>query len=220
MTGPHPSRPLSNTNRDRTRPRGTLADRVKGRVRIFAVRHRLGRWAAAGGAGLVALWALAGALADANAARAGWGESVDVVVARATIEPGEAIEAAMIGMESLPARMVPTDAISEPPLGARVTAEVGPGEILVAHRVTRREGSTASVALPDGTRGVTLHRDQVFGEIGDAVDLHAIVSGEHLATAVVVDTDEARATVAVPRADVQAVVDAISQGGLVSVLVP
>lgn len=220
MSGPDPSPRLSTIPRERSRPSATASDRLKGRLRLLVVRHRLGRWATAGGAALLAAWTLTSAIADAESARAGWGEAVDVVVTRAALATGDVVTAGMVGIDSIPARVVPTNAVSALPLGARLTANVGPGEILVEHRLTRRSGSAASVAIPDGTRGVKLDREEVFGDVGDAVDLHALVSGHHLAQAIVVHADESSVTVAVPVPDVTAVVDAISQGGLVSVLVP
>lgn len=187
---------------------------------MLVVRHRIGRWMAAAAAGLVVAAALNAAVADAESARAGWGTPVDVVLARRLLRTGEVVSADAVALTAVPARLVPDDAVSDPPLGFRVVTEVGPGEILVARRLSSGPGSAAAIALPDGTRGVTLDRSQVFGEVGDAVDLHALVSGARLTQGVVVHTDEISVTVAVATADAEAVVDAISQGGLVSVLVP
>jgi Flp pilus assembly protein CpaB len=187
---------------------------------MLVVRHRIGRWLAAATAGLVAAAALSGAVADAESARADWGTPVEVVVSDRLLRTGEVVTADAVAVTAVPARLVPDDAISDPPLGLRVVSEVGPGEILVARRLSSGPGSAAAIALPDGTRGVTLDRSQVFGDVGDAVDLHALVSGAPLTQGVVVHTDETSATVAVTTADAAAVVDAISQGGVVSVLVP
>ena len=165
MSGPDPSPRLSTIPRERSRPSATASDRLKGRLRLLVVRHRLGRWATAGGAALLAAWTLTSAIADAESARAGWGEAVDVVVTRAALATGDVVTAGMVGIHSIPARVVPTNAVSALPLGARLTANVGPGEILVEHRLTRRSGSAASVALPDGTRGVKLDREEVFGDV-------------------------------------------------------
>lgn len=202
------------------RPHPNRARRVGGRLRMLVLRHRIGRWMLAAGAGLLAAAALNGAIADAESARADWGTSVDVVLTRRLLQAGEVVTADAVTVASVPAQLAPADAVSDIPVGLRVVSEVGPGEILVTRRLSSGPGSAAAIALPDGTRGVTLDRSQVFGDVGDAVDLHALVSGARLTQGVVVHTDETSVTVAVASADAAAVVDAISQGGLVSVLVP
>lgn len=218
---PTPARLDTSSNvHESRRPTPATIRRVRGRIRLIAVRWRLGRWMAAGGAALVAAWVVAGAAAEAESARAGWGTSLDVVVARHHLEVGEVITADAVETISAPARLVPPTALRTEPIGRRVTTQVGPGEILVDHRVGNRPGSAASLTLPDGTRGVMLDRAEVRGDVGDMVELHALISGAHLTEGVVVHSDESSVTIAVPRVDVGRVVDAISQGGLVTVLVP
>ena len=68
MSGPDPSPRLSTIPRERSRPSATASDRLKGRLRLLVVRHRLGRWATAGGAALLAAWTLTSAIADAESA--------------------------------------------------------------------------------------------------------------------------------------------------------
>jgi hypothetical protein len=205
---------------DSRRPTPTTLSRVRGGLHLLTVRWRVGRWAAAVVAGLVAAWVVAGAAAEAESARARWGTTLDVVVARHHLEVGEVITADAVEMISAPARLVPPAALRTEPIGGRVTTRVEPGEILVDHRVTNRPGSAASLTLPEGTRGVVVDRAEVHGEVGDMVELHALISGARLTEGVVVHIDESSVTIAVPRVDVGPLVDAMSQGGLVSVLVP
>ena len=211
---------MATTEQDLSRPQLSAAKRVSGRLKMLLIRYRVGRWATAVVAGVLAAAAVGSALADAESARADWGTSVDVVLARRAMGAGELVTGATVELISVPTRLVPADAVTEVPVGRRITTEVGPGEILVERRLTSRSGSAASIALPPGTRGVQLDRSDVVGQVGDVVDLHALLSGSYLAEGVVVHGDEATVTVAVPTTDVAAVIDAISQGGLISVLVP
>ena len=174
----------------------------------------------AGAAGLITAATLDHAVADADSARAEWGASVEVIVTRRPLRAGEQISPDDVDLMLAPARLVPVDAVVEPPTGLRVTTDVSAGEILVEPRLTSRAGSAASIGLPVGSRGVQLERRSVVGQVGDRVDLHALVSGSYLAQGVIAHADDESVTVAVPLADVAAVVDAISRGGLVSVLVP
>ena len=193
---------------------------VTGRLKLLAMRYRLGRWAAAGAAATIAAGLLAMGLADVRSARSEWGTSVEVVRTRAELEAGDVVTSAAVELTVVPTGLVPAGAVTRPPVGRRVTTSVGVGEILVERRLASRPGSASSLALPEGTRGVLLERSQVFGEAGDTVALHALASGAELAEAVIVHTGESSVTVAVPTLAVAAVVDAISQGGVVSVLVP
>ena len=127
-------------------------------------------------------WALGGnrrreRAGGAESARSDWGTSVEVAFTRQAMRAGEIVTDTSVELVAIPARLVPTDAVSELPVGLRVTTDVGRGEILVEHRLTSRSGSAASIALPPGTRGVHLDRTDVVGEVGDVVDLHALVSG-------------------------------------------
>ena len=211
---------MATTEQDQARPQVSAAKRVAGRLKVLLIRYRVGRWTAAVAAGLLAATAVGSALAGAESARSDWGTSVEVVLTRRAMRAGEIVTGPSVELVAIPTRLVPTDAVSELPVGLRVTTDVGRGEILVEHRLTSRSGSAASIALLPGTRGVHLERTDVVGDVGDVVDLHALVSGSYLAEGVVVHSDETTVTVAVPVTDVAAVVDAISQGGLVSVLVP
>lgn len=208
------------TEEEQPRPRVSTGRRIGGRLKLLLIRYRVGRWATAVSAGLLAATAVGSALADADSARSDWGTSVEVVLTRRAMRAGELVTGETVELVSVPTRLVPPTAVTELPVGRRVTTDVGPGEILVAQRLTSRSGSAASIALPPGTRGIQIVRSDVVGEVGDVVDLHALVSGTYLAQGVVVHSDEAMVTVAVPATDVAVVVDAISQGGLVSVLVP
>ena len=202
------------------RPDASVARRIAGRLHTIAIRHRITRWAAAVAAGLLAASGIGRALAGVESARADWGQSVDVVVTSRALATGDPVTPGSVEVVAAPAHLVTPDTVTELPLGSRVTADVGPGEILVGRRLTSGRGSPSSIVLPAGTRGVQLPRAEVLGGTGDVVDLHALINGAHLAQAVVVRSDESTVTVAVPTADVAAVVDAISQGGLISVLVP
>jgi len=80
----------------------------------------------------------------------------------------------------------------------------------------------STALLPIGTRGVTIRVDD--GAIfirGDVVDLVAMIGGRPVASsAVVISADEGWATFAVAESMVSAVVNELSAGGVMPVLVP
>ena len=78
-----------------------------------------------------------------------------------------------------------------------------------------------SARLPAGTRGVPVPVDSVVFSEGDTVDVHAILDGTAVVTAAtVVSVSEDEAMLAVPAERVDAVVDALTTGGVILVLAP
>ena len=75
--------------------------------------------------------------------------------------------------------------------------------------------------LAPATRGVPVPVEGVALRVGDAVDVHAVLTGAAVAHgALVVDSGEEEAVVAVPVERVDAMVDALTTGGVILVLVP
>lgn len=75
--------------------------------------------------------------------------------------------------------------------------------------------------LAPATRGVPVPVEGVALRVGDAVDVHAVLTGAAVAHgAPVIDSADEEAVVAVPVEQVDAVVDALTTGGVILVLVP
>ena len=113
----------------------------------------------------------------------------------------------------------------EPPIGRTVVAPVERGEILVAARVADND------VLPAGTRGVAIPFDDghLRLDIGDRVDVIAVFDPTDVfdggppafvlaANALVTDTSDTAATVAVPTVDTPRIALAMRQGAVVLVL--
>lgn len=86
------------------------------------------------------------------------------------------------------------------------------------------DGETSSgvlTRLPRATRGVPVPIDEAVLAAGDVVDLHAVFDSSVVASSALVSvTSKDHAIVAVPVEQVTAVVDAITTGGVIPVLVP
>lgn len=75
--------------------------------------------------------------------------------------------------------------------------------------------------LAPATRGVPIPVDSAAFKVGDVVDIHEIRTGAAVARdALVVQAGDGDAVVAVPLERVHAVVDALTTGGVILVLVP
>ena len=75
--------------------------------------------------------------------------------------------------------------------------------------------------LAPATRGVPVPVEGVALRVGDIVDVHAVLTGAAVAHgALVIDSGGEEAVVAVPVERVDAMVDALTTGGVILVLVP
>jgi hypothetical protein len=186
---------------------------------VARTRHVLARrpwlyWIAvllvAGITGLV----VADAAAGIDEARRSWGTTQPVVVAAVDVAAGQAL-AELTEVRSLPAPMVPADAVDELPPAASARQRIAAGEIVIAHDVAATAGPRA--LIPEGWRAVAVAETVPSGAaVGDDV---AVASGGIVVTddGVVVGELEEGVLVAVP-ADVAAQVAQASAAGDVSLM--
>lgn len=178
---------------------------------------------------------------SAEAARLRWGDTRPVAVATDDLAIGDPLGAGAAEVRSLPAALVPSGALSAPPVGALVRQPIAAGEALVAERLAP-DGLTGAAALvPPGSRAVAVPLTPVPAPplaVGDLVDLLAVTSpastGEDVGagaavgagepafplveTVPVVDVGDETASVAVPEADAPRVAYALAQGAVVVAL--
>lgn len=111
--------------------------------------------------------------AEADAARLGHLRAV--AVARTTLPVGATVGPDDTEVRSLPAALVPPEAVAAVPEGAVVTATVHEGEVVVAPRLAPAGRSPLTAALPAGTRAVAVPVDAAAlpVEPGDVVDVLA-----------------------------------------------
>jgi Flp pilus assembly protein CpaB len=199
--------------------------------------------------GLVALatgLTVASLVRSADAARRRWGDTKPVAVATRDLAIGDALEAGAAEVRRVPAALVPSGALSAPPVGALVRQPIAAGEALVADRLAP-DGLTGAAALvPPGSRAVAVPLASVPAPplaVGDLVDLLAVIppggeadgggggpGGEGggfeasepafplVETVPVVDVGDETASVAVPEADAPRVAYALAQGAVVVTL--
>ena len=181
-------------------------------------------WLAAAAVALFAATRVSAIDDEAEARRAAWGESVEVVVAAHDLAAGEVIAADDVAVASWPRAMVPGSALHEPPLGRTVAARIAAGEAVVADRVAPDGLSDVAALLPDGWRAIAVpSASGGFGAdapplaVGDRVDVLATFDVLELDEAprrpwprarVIVDVGEANVTVAVPATDAERVANA------------
>lgn len=177
----------------------------------------------AGLAAVVAWSFVRGATSDAAQARAAWRPAGPVLVVERTVADGAPVSAADVESRRVPAFLVPDDALTDLPAGARALDDLTPGEIVRAGRLAPSGSSVTAARLPPGSGGVVLPADAAVGlEAGDRVDLVALASGLTVSRGarVVRVGPDGDATVAVSDTDRAGVVRALAGGGVVSVLVP
>jgi Flp pilus assembly protein CpaB len=157
---------------------------------------------------------------DAVATKASWGDTVEVVVARRDIRPGEPLDGDATAVRSLPRALVTAGALHRSPPDAVAAAPIAAGEPIPALRVGRGDRSPVAALLPEGTRGVAVPRpDGLVVQVGDEVDVVASQSGFSTGGPVVAASDSA-VVVAVPAGDVTTLAQAANQDGVVVVLRP
>lgn len=155
-------------------------------------------------------------VADAAVAeRERWGERLEVLVATADLEPGDALRG---DLRAVPAALVPAGAVTSAPDGELVASWIGAGEIVLAVRLAPAGLSPVAALLPAGTRGVAvpLGMAPLPVEVGDRVDVHG--STRLAADALVVAVREEAITVAVDAADAARVAYEAANGTVTLVL--
>ena len=208
----------------RTLSRRPLAPPLPWRPALRRARRSiLLRWAlVAASAGAIAVeGARIGAAADAE--RASWGTSVDVVVVRRAVAAGDTIRSGDVEVDAWPAALVPDDALRAVPDGAMASAALVPGEALVARRVAPAGMGPVAARVPEGWRAVAVPTSSSgLGPaapplaVGDRVDL--LAPAPVAVDAVVVAVDDSSVAVAVPAADAPAVADALAASVVTVVL--
>lgn len=138
-------------------------------------RRALPWYAAALGLTVLTAAFVHGALQRAAAAEADYGRTRPVVVATATIDVGEPIDADVATVRDLPRALVPEGALGSLPTGRRALVALSAGEVVLAHRVSGSRASGPAGLLEPGQRAVPVPV-AVPGlplEPGDRVDLVA-----------------------------------------------
>lgn len=198
-----------------------LSLRRAGRARRYhrplriVLRSPVVYWAAAALLGLLTFGVLQ-ARSDELARRSvALGPTRRVAVVTSDLDAGEALTAADIELRALPEAMVPETALTAAPVDARLRVDVSAGEVLLRTRLTDGPASALAAAVPDDWRALAVPLPPGGLELspGDRVDVLAL-AGEGVSTAVatdalVIDANEASATIAVPRRAVGEVADAV-----------
>jgi pilus assembly protein CpaB len=155
--------------------------------------------------------AVMGIVQRAERAAAAWGESVPVLVAARDLAPGDRLDAGNTRIEEQPAPLVPDGVLSALPDDRRVADAVFAGEALRAERLAPAGLSPIAARTPAGTLAMAIPVEPGLVPdlvVGDRVDVLIALAPEAagdgppgftLATDVlVVDVDDAAATIAVP----------------------
>ena len=166
-------------------------------------------WAAALALALVTALVVARAVGRAEAGAARLGGLRPAVVVTRTLPAGAAVAPGDAEVRRLPAALLPRGAVEGVPEGARVSATVHEGEVLLAARLAPVGASPLAAALPAGTRGVAvpLSPGALPVQPGDVVDVLATLDPDL--------AEGADPTVAVARGAV--VVDVGEEGVVVAV---
>lgn len=162
-------------------------------------------------------------LRDASAARERLGTTTAVAVLTTDIAAGSQLGAGDVTVAEWPVAMVPDGAVTEPPVGATVRADVYAGEVLVAARLATTGSTGAGALVPPGHRGVAVPTDGAALPVrpGDVVDVIAsfdplAVDGDPVAvvarSGTVIAVDERAVTVAVTGEEATRVGFALANG--------
>lgn len=184
------------------RPRPGLVLRRQPRVRTALVVA----------VGLLCGAGVAATVHQAEAARAAWGETTTVLVARRDLAAGDRLDEGSTRATEHPGPLVPPDALTELPPDGRLAEAVYEGEILRSERIAPAGASAVAARLPAGTRAMAIPTEPGSTpplEVGDRVDVLVALAAETsgggppgfaLATDVeVVDVSEVAVTLAMPR---------------------
>ncbi len=167
---------------------------------------------------LSVLAGLGHATREARSEKARWGTTIDVVVARATAQPGSEVAAARPYVVARPRAVVVDDAVrAQPAPSTRLRLPVRPGDVLTARHLVaaadRLPPDDRAMAIPTGRSTPPL-------QVGDAVDLVLVsdpfgdetTSSQAMVASVVLAVDADEVTVRVPVDRVVAVVRAAAHG--------
>ncbi len=182
------------------------------RVRIFLARHGWARWAIVLVLTAGVAWTSHQQASAVERERKAWGTTVDVVVARADLEPGDPIEADVV---PLPSAMLPSEALTSLPSSGRVRQRVVSGAVITTADVSTAVGPAAFAEPGTAVVGVIdpLASDPSIG-LPVAVTSEGIVL---VAAATVVGADDDVILIAVPTSEAP-MVAAAAQLGTVSLL--
>lgn len=170
-------------------------------------------------------------VADAEAAVARLGPTVDVVVVVRDVAPGARVEAGDVALASRPVVHVPAGVVGsvDEVVGLRTTVGLVAGEVVVGTRLAGGAGSAAGAVVPEGWRAVAIPAfdSPLPVEVGDRVEI--VASFDPTLTerptrllvpdGLVVAVDEDAVTVAMPAADVTDVAFALVNGIVLLALV-
>lgn len=159
----------------------------------------------------------------AEAAVNRYGRHATVWVVRSTLEPGDVVGAGDVTSEPRPASFVPADAVTDDPTGRRVADVLGPGEVVVEHRLAGGDRRGAAALVPEGWRAVAVPALEATlpVEVGQRVDVLAAfdpsgtgATGTSVAEdgVVVHVADDGTVTVAVTSSQAARVVAALASG--------
>ncbi|MDH3753543.1 MAG: hypothetical protein OEU32_06680 [Acidimicrobiia bacterium] len=163
-------------------------------------------------------------LDDAERARAAWTDRQDALVATTTIAIHDPIGSHNTERRELPAGMIPEEAIVDLVPGSSATSAVYPGEVLVDERVLEPGEGPAGNALATDTSAVAIPLGAVADLVGPGDRVDIWVSFEPFLvpdqeptrvvarSAVIVETVDDIALVAVRDEDIAATTGAISHG--------
>ncbi len=164
------------------------------------------------------LWLL-GIHNDTTSARAQWRTEIDGWVAGRDLEAGTTLSSDDLTATRLPSAGVPRDATLSEPFGLTLRDSIAAGEIIRDGRLTTASRHLAA-QLGEATGGLTIAVDGTPLTPGDLVDLYGLIDGNRLATdAGVIKVHEGFVTVAVHDQQIRAVIQSLTVGGVVPVLV-
>ncbi|MCY3851646.1 MAG: SAF domain-containing protein [Acidimicrobiaceae bacterium] len=190
-----------------------------GSCRVAVRRSRWPRFVLTAAIGLgVGLW-LAGIYDSAATARAQWQTEIDGWVVTRDLEAGTTLTTDDLASTRLPTAGTPHDATLTDPNGLMLRDSMATGEIVRDGRLTTATGQLAA-QLGEAAGGLTIATDGTPLGAGDLVDLYGLIDGKRLADdARVIEVHEGFATVAIADQQIQAVIQSLTTGGVVPVLV-
>ena len=109
----------------------------------------------------------------------------EVIVAAGEIKKGEVIPRSKLTLKKIPRQYTPEDALEDgnSAIGKMAQSGILPGEILTTARLMDTENGQAGLAIPEGSRAITLNVDTETGVSGmvmpgDEVDLIVSLTGQ------------------------------------------
>lgn len=190
-----------------------------GSCRVAVGRSRWPRLVLTAAIGVgVGLW-LVGIYDNAATARAQWQTEIDGWVATRDLAAGTTLTTDDLASTRLPTAGTPRDATLTDPTGLTLRDSMAAGEIVRDGRLTTAAGQLAA-QLGEAAGGLTIATDGTPLEAGDLVDLHGLIDGRRLADdARVIGVHDGFVTVAIADQQIQAVIQSLTVGGVVPVLV-